>query len=44
MSTKKLSNISLKDFREFVLKTGCNLSKIEGGMKNGQENILHVQL
>ena len=31
MSTKKLSNISLKDFREFVLKTGCNLSKIEGG-------------
>ena len=31
MSTKKLSNVSLKDYREFILKTGCKLSGTEGG-------------
>ena len=31
MSTKKLSNIPLKDYREFLSKAGCNLAGIEGG-------------
>lgn len=31
MTTRKLSNISLKDFRTFLKKIGCNCSNIEGG-------------
>jgi len=31
MSTYKLSNIPLSDYRDFLLKAGCNLSGTEGG-------------
>ena len=31
MSTNKLSNVSLKDYHDFLSKVGCKLSGIEGG-------------
>lgn len=31
MTTRKLGNISLKDFRTFLKKIGCVCSSIEGG-------------
>lgn len=31
MNTQKLSNIPLKDFREFLLKAGCSPESIKGG-------------
>jgi|GEM_PF-340745 len=31
MSTQKLCNIPLKDYRDFLSKVGCNLSGTEGG-------------
>lgn len=31
MNTQKLSNIPLKDFREFLYKTGCRSENIKGG-------------
>jgi hypothetical protein len=31
MSTNKLCNIPLSDYRNFLSKAGCNLSGIEGG-------------
>ena len=31
MSTKKLSNVKLSDFREFLFKAGCKLIRTEGG-------------
>ena len=31
MSTKKLSNVPLKDYQEFLSKAGCNLAGTEGG-------------
>lgn len=31
MSTQKLSNVSLKDFRTFLSKAGCNLASTKGG-------------
>lgn len=31
MSTHKLSNVSLKDYREFLKKAGCKKIRTEGG-------------
>jgi len=31
MSTYKLCNIPVKDYRDFLSKVGCNISGIEGG-------------
>ena len=31
MSTQKLSNISLKDFRSFLFKVGCKHTRTKGG-------------
>jgi hypothetical protein len=31
MSTNKLRNVSLRDYREFLSKVGCNLSGTKGG-------------
>ena len=31
MSTHKLSNVSLEDYRSFLLKCGCKKTGIEGG-------------
>lgn len=31
MSTKKLSNVSLDDYREFLTKVGCKKTGTEGG-------------
>lgn len=31
MSTRKLSNVSLDDYREFLLKVGCKKIGTEGG-------------
>lgn len=31
MSTHKLSNVSLSDYREFLAKTGCKKIRVEGG-------------
>ena len=31
MSTHKLSNVSIRDFREFLVKTGCKCIGVESG-------------
>jgi hypothetical protein len=31
MSTRKLGNVSLADYRLFLSKTGCKLTSVEGG-------------
>ena len=31
MSTHKLSNVSLNDYREFLIKVGCKKIRTEGG-------------
>ena len=31
MATKKLSNVKLSDYREFLSKAGCKLSRTTGG-------------
>lgn len=31
MNTQRLSNIPLKDFREFLSKAGCRVESIKGG-------------
>lgn len=31
MSTRKLTNVSLDDYREFLRKAGCNYVSTEGG-------------
>lgn len=42
MTTRKLSNISLKDFRTFLKKIGCNCSNIEGGHEKWiKQGLLH---
>lgn len=41
MSTHKLSNVSLDDYREFLSKAGCKKIGTEGGMKNGAEKIYY---
>jgi len=31
VSTRKLSNVSIRDFEEFLKKTGCQYQRTEGG-------------
>ena len=31
MNTYKLSNVSLRDFREFLVKAGCKFESVKGG-------------
>ena len=31
MSTRKLTNVTLKDYRDFLTKAGCKKTRIEGG-------------
>jgi len=38
VSTHKLSNVSIKDFREFLLKAGCQYINTESGHEKWSKN------
>ncbi len=40
MSTRKLSNITIDDFRDFLKKAGCKRTGIEGGHEKWSRNDL----